>query len=180
MPAKRRPSSAVRRHSRVADDGNPPPKPRPVAEVRRLLKALDTDLLFRLILVLLAYSLVPLAEIFLFLYLADLIGNWLVLMLAAAAGVGGSLVVLEQTRRCVGRLRARIVAGKYPGREFMDLAGLFAAGILLVTPGFATDLLGYLLLIPLFRKRLGMALVRKLGSSFREIYEHLRLSALGP
>ena len=136
------------------------------------------DLLFKLILLLLTYSLVPLAEIFLFIYLGELIGNYLVLTLAAVAGMAGALIAGSQARKTVERLREKIRRGKYPGREFVDLSGIIVGGILLITPGFMTDVCGYLLLIPALRNRLGGFIARKLKRNFKEFYEYLRLSSL--
>jgi UPF0716 protein FxsA len=146
-----------------------------MTEVRLLLKFLDRDYFFKIILILLLYSLVPLAEIFLFLALGNLIGNYLTLALAAVAGVAGALLALDQVQRTQAKLRARIRKGEYPGREFADLAGMLAGGLLLITPGFITDLFGYGLMIPFFREALGRAIVQKLDRSFRDIYEYLRL-----
>ena len=136
------------------------------------------ELLFKLILLLLIYSLVPLAEIFLFIYLGELIGNYLVLTLAAVAGLAGALIAGSQTRKTVERLREKIRRGKYPGREFVDLSGIIVGGILLITPGFMTDVCGYLLLIPALRNRLGGFIARTLKGNFKELYEYLRLSSL--
>ncbi|MGA2973820.1 MAG: FxsA family protein [Spirochaetia bacterium] len=146
--------------------------------VQLLRRLLDRDRLFKLILILLLYALVPLAEIFLFLYLGNLIGNYLVLIIAAVAGVGGALVALGELRRIAERLRNRINQGSYPGREFMELAGLLVAGVLLITPGFITDLCGYLLLVPSLRAAAGRFVVKKLDSGFKEVYEHLKLAQL--
>ena len=142
---------------------------------RLLLKILDKDFLFKIILILLLYSLVPLAEIFLFLALGNLIGNYLTLALAAVAGVAGALVALGQVQRTQGKLREKIRRGEYPGREFADLAGMVAGGLLLVTPGFITDLIGYGLMIPFFREALGRAIVQKLDRSFKDVFAYLRL-----
>ena len=147
-------------------------------ETHHFIKAVDRDFFFRLILILLLYSLVPLAEIFLFIYLGELIGNYLVLVIAAAAGMGGALIALGQAQGAWERLRARLHAGTYPGREFADLAGIIVSGILLITPGFITDLLGYLLMVPALRTRLRGILKDKLHKSFKDIYEYLRLSSL--
>jgi UPF0716 protein FxsA len=136
------------------------------------------ELLFKLILLLLIYSLVPLAEIFLFIYLGELIGNYLVLTLAAVAGLAGALIAGSQTRKTVERLREKIRRGKYPGREFVDLSGIIVGGILLITPGFMTDVCGYLLMIPALRNRLGGFIARTLKRNFKEFYEYLRLSSL--
>ena len=146
-----------------------------MTEARLLLRFLDRDILFKIILILLLYSLVPLAEIFLFLALGNLIGNYLTLALAAVAGVVGALLALGQVQRTRAKLRDKISKGEYPGREFADLAGMLAGGLLLITPGFITDLFGYALMIPFFRDAVGRAIVKKLDRSFRDVYEYLRL-----
>jgi UPF0716 protein FxsA len=147
-------------------------------ETHHFIKAEGRDFFFKLILVLLLFSLVPLAEIFLFIYLGELMGNYLVLVIAAVAGIGGALMAVGQAQGARDRLRAQLRAGRYPGREFADLAGIIAGGILLITPGFITDLCGYLLMIPALRRGLRRLITNKLEKSFKEVYEYLRLSSL--
>ena len=147
-------------------------------ETRHFIHAVGKDFFFKLILILLLYSLVPLAEIFLFIYLGELIGNYLVLVIAAVAGMGGALIALSQVQAARERLRVQLRAGKYPGREFADLAGILVSGILLITPGFITDLLGYLLMIPALRDALRGVIKNTLDKSFPDIYAYLRLSSL--
>ena len=149
-----------------------------MTEVRLVLKLLDRNFLFRVILALLLYSLVPLGEIFLFLYLGDLIGNYLILLLAAVAGLPGVLIALGQIRRTLDHLKAKIRDSAYPGGEFVDLVGILIGSLLLLTPGFVTDVVGYLLLVPFLRDRLAKVIARKLDSHFREVYEYLKLSGV--
>jgi UPF0716 protein FxsA len=144
-------------------------------EFRLFLRFLDKEFLVKLIFILLLYSLVPLAEIFLFLYLGDLIGNYLILAIAAVVGLVGILFAVGQIRRTLDRLRAKIRQSQYPGREFVDLAGILVSSVLLLTPGFLTDFAGFLLLIPFFREALGRAIAKRLDKSFKEVYEYLRL-----
>jgi len=80
-----------------------------------------------------------------------------------------------QIRRTLDRLRAKIRQSQYPGREFVDLAGILVSSVLLLTPGFLTDFAGFLLLIPFFREALGRAIAKRLDKSFKEVYEYLRL-----
>ena len=141
-------------------------------------KPLDRTLLYKLILVVLLYSLVPLAEVFLFLYLGNLLGNYLVLILTAVTGVGGALVALDQARRAVARLRTRLREKHNAARELGECAALVVAGILLVTPGFLTDIAGYLLLIPAVRASIGRRLARLIKRLDKDIYARLRLSTL--
>jgi UPF0716 protein FxsA len=126
-----------------------------------VLTFLDRDFLFKLILVLLAWSLIPLGEVFFFIYLASLIGNSLVLILAAVTGAVGAGMGVSQARRAVSRLKAASAAGGRPGADVADLVGLFASALLMITPGFVTDVAGLLLLVPALRGWLG----RK-GASF--------------
>jgi UPF0716 protein FxsA len=149
-----------------------------MADMRPMLKTFDRNLLFKVILFLLTYSIVPLAEIFLFIYIGTLIGNYLVLVAAAVAGLPGASLSLGQMRRARARLRLKIVKDQGPGREISDLAGIVAGGILLLTPGFLTDLLGYLLLVPAFRERIGRALKKRLAVAFPEVNSLFRLLAL--
>ena len=117
----------------------------PMTPLRQMLTLIERDLLFKLILAFLAYSLVPLGEIFFFLYLASLLGNYLVLVLAAVIGVAGAFLGISQGRRLVARLKT----GPGSDRATIEMAGLLVAGILLITPGFLTDLAGFLLLFGL-------------------------------
>jgi UPF0716 protein FxsA len=144
-------------------------------EFRLFLRFLDKEFLVKLIFILLLYSLVPLAEIFLFLFLGDLIGNYLILAIAAVVGLVGILFAVAQIRRTLERLRGKIRQGQYPGREFVDLAGMMVSSVLLLTPGFITDFAGFLLLTPFFRGALGKAIAKRLDKSFKEVYEYLKL-----
>lgn len=149
-----------------------------MTELRLLFRFLDKDFLFRLIFALLLYSIVPLAEIFLFLYLGELVGNYLILAIAATVGLLGVLVALREIRVTLERLRARIRRNEYPGLEFMDLAGILVGGLLLLTPGFITDFVGFLLFFPVFRRAAGRAITRRLDRNLREVYEYLRLGEM--
>ncbi len=127
-------------------------------------RLLEGDLLFKLIGLFLLYALVPLAEIFLFVYLGSLVGNFLVLVLALAAGIAGSAVAFRQAQRELQRLKDRVAAGKDPSGDFAELAGILLGAVLLVTPGFITDLCGYALFLPRVRRWAGRGLAKMLAS----------------
>ncbi len=138
---------------------------------RQLVTLIERDLLFKLLLALLAYSLVPLGESFLFLYIASLIGNYLVLVLAAVVGVIGAFVGISQARRIAARLKAAASAD-----AAVEMAGLLVAGLLLITPGFLTDLAGLLLLVPALRLRVGRWAASQLKDRVPRLYASLGLS----
>jgi UPF0716 protein FxsA len=146
-----------------------------MTEYRLLFRFLDRDFLFKLIFLLLLYSLVPLSEIVLFIYLSQLIGQYLILALAAIIGLVGVLVAARQITIILKKLKSKIKKGEYPGQEFIDLAGILIGSVFLLTPGFITDFVGFLLLIPPVRVALGRLIVRRMEGRLKELYEYLRL-----
>ena len=147
-------------------------------ELRLFIQLIEKDFLFKLIFALLLFSLIPLAEIIFFIYLTTLVRNWLVLVLAVLVGLPGVLVAQNQVQDALERLRGKILRREYPGPEFVDLLGILASAIFLVTPGFLTDLLGYLLLVPSLRAVLARALARRMDRGLKELYDYLRLGEL--
>lgn len=100
---------------------------------------------------------VPVAEIYVIIQVAHAIGvvpAVLALLLISAAGPG---LVRRQGLGVWGRARDRVRSGEVPGRELMDGVLLLCAGVLITVPGFITDALGLLLLLPPVR-----ALVRRI------------------
>jgi UPF0716 protein FxsA len=142
---------------------------------RVVLRFLDRDFMIRLLFLMLLYSIVPLGEIFLFLYLGELVGNYLVLAVAAILGLVGVLIGMRQTQNILARLKGKIRQGLYPGREFIDLAGILIGSVFLLTPGFITDMLGFLLFLPPIRNAIGRAVTKRLDRNLKEIYEYLKL-----
>jgi len=144
-------------------------------QARTLLRFFDRSFITRLLLLALLYSLLPLAEIFLLIYLGDRIGNYFTLALAALTGLIGMLFALRGFRRNLEILKKKIRAGEYPGEEFVTLTGIFLAAVLLLTPGFITDVLGLLLFVPVIRSGLGRLLIRLTRTDLKELYEYLKL-----
>ena len=161
-----RPSGRVDRGRKSGASGND----------RELLSQLfDSGSFFKLIALLLVFAAVPLAEIFLFIYIGHLIGNFLVLVLAVLASAGGAALVADQASRAAARLGARRPWDKSPGPEVVDLAGILAGGILLVTPGFITDLCGFLLLFPRTRRAAGKMIAKAMGPRLADVLQRAGL-----
>ncbi len=140
-----------------------------------ILRFLDRTFITKLLILALLYSLLPLAEIFLIIYLGDRIGNYFTLALAAFTGLMGMLFALRGFQKNLQLLKDKIKEGVFPTEEFITLTGIFAAGILLLTPGFITDLLGFSLFIPVIRSALGRFIIRATRADFKELYEYLKL-----
>ena len=140
-----------------------------------LMKFLERQFIIRLLLLMLLYSLLPLSEIVLILYMGGVIGKYLTLACAATTGLFGALMAVTQFKRELASLKENIKEGVYPGKEFMGIAGILVGGLLLLTPGFITDMLGLLLFVPVFRNAVGGLITRRMEKRLKEVYEYLKL-----
>jgi UPF0716 protein FxsA len=145
-------------------------------QAKFFVRFLDRTFITKLLILALLYSLLPLAEIFLIIYLGDWLGgHFITLALAAFTGLMGMLFALRGFQKNLVLLKEKIKQGLFPTEEFITLTGIFAAAILLLTPGFITDLLGFLLFIPVIRSTLGRFIIRITRTNFKELYEYLKL-----
>jgi UPF0716 protein FxsA len=109
------------------------------------------------------FIVVPLAELYVILKVGDAIGAVWTILLLAADSVLGSLLLRAQGRSVWRRFNEALTAGRMPHREVMDGVLVIFGGAFLITPGFLTDIVGLLLLIPPTRAVIRRVLVRRLG-----------------
>lgn len=111
--------------------------------------------------------LVPLLEIFVFVEAGRAVGAPAVVLATVLTAAGGIALVRLQGFETLRKARAEIDAGRPPVAEMLHGALLVAAGLLLLVPGFVTDLAGALLLVPPLRRPLVDALAARAGKSRR-------------
>lgn len=111
-------------------------------------------------LLLVAFIVVPLAEIWVIARIGHLIGLPLTLAILLLVSGLGAVLVKREGLRAWRALRAATAAGRLPGRELADAALVLAGGLLLLTPGFLTDAVGLLLVLPVTRPLTRRLLVR--------------------
>lgn len=140
-----------------------------------LMRFFDRGFAIRLLMIGLLISLLPLGDVFIFLYLNGLIGKYLILALAAATALAGVFLILKGFFTITSRIRAKVLEGDYPLEEFASLAGLLLAGLFLVFPGFLTDFLGVIFLFPAVRLSIGKRLIRNMEDRLKEVYEYLKM-----
>jgi UPF0716 protein FxsA len=114
-----------------------------------------------LILLLLLFILVPIAELAVLIQVGQLIGVWWTIALLLADAVLGSLLWRSQGRVAWRRFNAAVSEGRVPHREVLDGVLVIFGGALLLTPGFITDVFGVLFLLPPTRAVLRRLLVRR-------------------
>ncbi len=108
---------------------------------------------------------VPLVEIAVFIQVGGWIGLGPTLALVVVTAVLGTWQLRAQGLATLLRARDQVERGALPARELFDGACLLVAGALLLTPGFMTDAVGFLLFLPPVREKLRAFLARYVQAS---------------
>jgi len=107
------------------------------------------------------FIVVPIAELYVIIQVGQWIGIWPTLALLLADAILGSMLLKHQGRGAWRRFNEALAKGRFPGQEVADGLLIVIGGTLLLAPGFLTDIVGLLFLIPPTR-----AIVRKLLKRF--------------
>ncbi len=112
-------------------------------------------------LLVLLFIVVPIAELALLIQVGQAIGVWWTILLLIADAVLGSMLMRAQGRAAWRRFNEALAEGRIPHREVVDGVLVIFGGVLLLTPGFITDIFGLLFLFPPTRALLRGLLVRR-------------------
>ncbi len=94
------------------------------------------------------FILLPLAELYVIIQVGNAIGAGPTIALLLLDSLLGAWLLRRQGGQAWRRFNAAMSEGRMPAREIVDGALIIFGGALLLTPGFITDILGFLLLIP--------------------------------
>lgn len=106
-------------------------------------------MLFRLMLL---FILMPLIELAILVYLGTIIGALYTILIVVATGILGAVMARHQGLAALSRIRSSIESGIMPANELFDGALILAGGLLLLTPGIITDIVGFAVLVPQTRR----------------------------
>ncbi|MDD7805891.1 MAG: FxsA family protein [Endozoicomonas sp. (ex Botrylloides leachii)] len=107
------------------------------------------------------FIILPILEIFVFIKVGSIIGALNTVALVILGGVIGLYIIRQQGFRAALRARAQMSQGQVPAMDMIESFFMVIAGLLIMLPGFISDILGIALLIPLVRQ----AVLRKLLTS---------------
>lgn len=96
----------------------------------------------------LLFTLGPMLELLVFYYISTNTSWLFALGVVVLTGIVGAALARWQGVKALMRIQRRMGRGQLPGDELFDSMLILIAGVLLVTPGFITDGVGFLLLIP--------------------------------
>ena len=99
----------------------------------------------------LAFTLIPLVEIYLLIKLGQNFGAITSILLVIFTGILGGYLARMEGLRTLFRIQETMGEGRMPGEELLDALLIAIAGLVLITPGFITDVVGFLLLFPFTR-----------------------------
>ena len=119
------------------------------------------------ILLLLALLGIPVAEIFFIIRVTRDLGIPETIGLLVAVSVAGAWLVRRSGLGVLRQIRERSARGEVPGKELVDGLLILVGGLLMLTPGFLTDAVGLLLLVPPTRLALRGLLVRRYSKRLR-------------
>jgi len=99
----------------------------------------------------LAFTLIPAAEIYVFIKIGGFIGALNTVLVIIITGILGAYLARLQGMHTMYKIRASLHQGIIPTEELIDALIILSAGITLLTPGFLTDIAGLMLLVPFTR-----------------------------
>lgn len=102
-------------------------------------------------LVLVAFVVLPLTELWVLLQVGRTIGPWWTVLALVLTAVAGGVLVRREGARAWRALREALQEGRHPTRALADGALVLVGGTLLLLPGFVTDVVGLLLVLPATR-----------------------------
>lgn len=112
----------------------------------------------------------PIVELWFIIQVAGVIGGWQTIALLLFEGALGSWLIKRQGRAVISRIDERLKSHDLPTKELADGFLILSAGVLMLTPGFLTDIVGFALLFPPTRAFARAALLKrftaKMGTGF--------------
>ena len=113
-----------------------------------------------------AVLIVPILEVAVFAAIAQMIGFWSALGAVVAISLVGAAIVQRQGPALLAEIQSTLAQGRMPARAMADVMLVGIAGVLMLVPGYLTDIVGLLLLVPPLRHFSYRVLARRFGARF--------------
>ena len=107
------------------------------------------------------FTLVPIIELAILIEIGSRIGTFHTIMLIITTGIVGALLAQSQGLAVIRKMQEEISFGRPPSGELFDGLFVLVGGVLLITPGIVTDIIGFILLLPATRNFIKQWFVRK-------------------
>jgi len=111
---------------------------------------------------------VPVVELYVLIEIGRKIGTWSTIGIIILTGILGAYLVKSQGFLILRKIQNDLNEAILPGDSLIQGAIILAGGILLITPGFITDTIGFVFLIPVGREVVKKYLLKWLKGKIRE------------
>lgn len=128
----------------------------------------------------LLFTIIPVLELFLLIQVGGYIGTLNTIAVIILTGIIGAAFAKSQGTRILYEIRSALNQGKIPGKELLQGVMILAGGILLLTPGFITDLVGFSLVFPLTRVFYTRAALSYIKKKYKSGQWHIKTTFPGP
>lgn len=98
-----------------------------------------------------AFIFIPLVELYILIEAGEIIGLWPTISLILLTGIAGAWLARSQGIEILQRIQEETARGQMPAITIIDGALVLVGGLLLLTPGFFTDTIGFSFLVPITR-----------------------------
>ena len=123
---------------------------------------------------LILFTCIPLLEVYVLIEAGRQIGVIPTILMILLTGAAGAWLARTQGIELIQRIQRQMAAGEMPGEVLLDGAMVLIGGLLLLTPGFCTDLAGFTFLAPVTRGFWRNLLVRWVKKSMEQGQIHIR------
>lgn len=109
---------------------------------------------------LIPFLILTFCEVYLMKIVAEKMGFMLLLGIVVFTGFVGISLAKSQGKAHLQKMQEELAAGRLPGSPLIEALMILVAAAVLITPGFLTDVFGFLLLVPFIRKLLAPMIVK--------------------
>ena len=117
---------------------------------------------------LILFVIVPVTELYILIEVGKKIGSLTTIGIIIFTGILGAYLVKNQGFKILKKIQNDLNDGIMPGDSLIQGAIILAGGILLLTPGFVTDIVGFIFLIPVSRNVVKKYLLKWLKGKIKE------------
>lgn len=117
---------------------------------------------------LILFVIVPVTELYILIEVGKKIGSLTTIGIIILTGIIGAYLVKGQGFMILKKIQNDLNEGVIPGDSLIQGAIILAGGIFLLTPGFATDIIGFIFLIPVSRRVVKKYLLKWLKGKIKE------------
>ena len=117
----------------------------------------------------LAFTIIPLTELFILIYMSGVIGTPLTVLIVVITAIAGTILIKNSGKEVMDNLQMAMKMQRSLPDAILDGAILIVSGVLLITPGFFTDIFGLLIHVPTFKNIIKKILIKKFKERIQEI-----------